>query len=157
METIDENKVSKINLAWLNFLEDFFDGQSHITYDQTENEHVAYTIENVHNSQITLSNKYGFVSLIFNEVDVLKEFVDILKSIYKDLNKGDKQGIFPKEDFPSRIYQANKVTISFYDRSNKFSKKLRFDERVIVFQNILKVILLLKISKGRSKFSNNIE
>ncbi|HTG67318.1 MAG TPA: hypothetical protein VL859_13175 [Flavobacterium sp.] len=157
METIDENKVSPINLAWFNFLEFFFEGQSQISYEQNENGYVTYILENVLNTSITLSNKYGFASLIFSDSDSFQEFVQILKTSYKDLNSDDKQGVFPKKYFPSRIYQANKLTISFYDRSNKFSDKFKFDERTIVFQNILDIIIQLKAMRGKSKFSNDLE
>ena len=75
METIDENNISPINLAWFNFLEFFFEGQSQISYEQNENGCVTYIVENVLNTSITLSNKYGFLSLIFSDSDSFQEFV----------------------------------------------------------------------------------
>jgi len=157
MEIIDKNKVSKINLAWINFLELFFAGQSNISYEQNENGYVTYTIENVSNTSITLSNKYGFLSLIFDDLKTIDKFIEITKSMYENLHKDERQGIFSKKHFSSRIYQANKLTINFYDRSIKFSDKMKFTERIIVFQSVMEILIRIKISKEKFKFLDNLE
>jgi hypothetical protein len=147
MEIIDKNKVSKINLAWINFLELFFAGQSNISYEQNENGYVTYTIENVSNTSITLSNKYGFLSLIFDDLKTIDKFIEITKSMYENLHKDERQG----------IYQANKLTINFYDRSIKFSDKMKFTERIVVFQSVMEILIRIKISKEKFKFLDHLE
>lgn len=156
---MDENKPSKLSLVWTNFLEIFFEDQSNFSFHQNENRYIEYLIKNVFDTSIDLSSKYGFMSIIFSDEQAKKEFLVFIKIAHEKIEIVDgveQRRIFPKEEFPSRIYQANKLTLSFYDDSNKLPNNVKFDNRVIVFQNIITALQNFKISRIKNQFIDSL-
>lgn len=83
MDTIETN----LNLAWINYLEHFCANQTNFSYTQKENGFIIYEIINIFDTNIDISNQYGFLSLNFESKiiqDNFQEFIKVEKSITKN-------------------------------------------------------------------------
>lgn len=142
MDTIETN----LNLAWINYLEHFCANQTNFSYTQKENGFIIYEIINIFDTNIDISNQYGFLSLNFeNKIiqDNFQEFIKVEKSITKNEYISIVRTSYPIKEFPARVF-PNKLKLSFYDLDSELTNFEKFENRIIVFQSIIFALLQLK-------------
>lgn len=142
MDTIETN----LNLAWINYLEHFCANQTNFSYTQKENGFIIYEIINIFDTNIDISNQYGFLSLNFESKiiqDNFQEFIKVEKSITKNEYISIVRTSYPIKEFPARVY-PNRLKLSFYDLDSKLTNFEKFENRIIVFQSIIFALLQLK-------------
>ena len=142
MDTIETN----LNLAWINYLEHFCANQTNFSYTQKENGFIIYEIINIFDTNIDISNQYGFLSLNFESKiiqDNFQEFIKVEKSITKNEYISIVRTSYPIKEFPARVY-PNKLKLSFYDLDSELTNFEKFENRIIVFQSIIFALLQLK-------------
>lgn len=142
MDTIETN----LNLAWINYLEHFCANQTNFSYTQKENGFIIYEIINIFDTNIDISNQYGFLSLNFESKiiqDNFQEFIKVEKAITKNEYISIVRTSYPIKEFPARVY-PNKLKLSFYDLDSELTNFEKFENRIIVFQSIIFALLQLK-------------
>lgn len=139
-----KDEYEKIRLQWINFLERFSANQLDIKFSKTETEYVNFVMENILDTNISFSSKYGFLTAIFTEEKIKKRFLELLyiKS-YIENSELEEHNNF-KINYPCRIYIGNKLMVNFYDKDNLI-KSNTIINRVFIFQNIFNIIIKIKI------------
>lgn len=142
-----EEKNEEIRLEWINFLERFSANQINIEFSNKETKYVTFTMENILDTNITISDSYGFLTATFDEEKKKVRFLEIIKIIYPK-EEDEKNNIEELNNFksmyPCRIFINNTRMINFYDNEKLTSNELILN-RILVFKNIMSIILTLKI------------
>ncbi|ENA1795692.1 hypothetical protein ABF176_002539 [Flavobacterium psychrophilum] len=144
-----EDKYEEVRLEWINFLERFSANQINIEFSNKETKYVTYTMENILDTNITISDRYGFLTATFDEEKKKVRFLEIIKIIYPT-EEDEKSNIEELNNFksiyPCRIFISNRGMVNFYDNEKLTPNELLLN-RILVFKNIMTIILTLKIEK----------
>jgi len=108
---------------------------------------------------IEISNRYGFLSIKFKNTIEKNKFITEANIEYEIEDFNNHKLIHTRwlsEDYPCRVYfSGNKLILSFYDKEGDFNESEIFDNRIIVFKNILKAIINLKVLEALESIKDN--
>jgi hypothetical protein len=115
---------------------------------------VVLNSNNILNSNIAISDKYGFISLSFNHIETKDKFLKLAKIEFDKrsemINKwkwSTNNVRYSLDVFPCRIYpESGKKSISFYDLTDLSNSEIKLKNRILVLENILITILKLNIN-----------
>lgn len=135
---------------WLAFLEKFSSNQLKISFEENEKGRMSFLIENILDTDIDVSNNYGFLSLKFKNRYKRNKFLVHLE-IKQEIEDFEKFKLissnWASDKFPCRVYFSDTGKIlSFYDNENELTEEKKYDNRIVTFKNIFLGIINLKIT-----------
>jgi len=140
-----ENKKSD----WLTFIEKFATNQMKVLFQEDEKGSYSFSIDNILETEIDISNKYGFLSVNFGSHCKRDEFL-VHSQIEYDVKKLEKFTFrntrWLTEDYPCRVFISDDgKMLSFYDSKEHNSIEEITSGRITVFRNVISAIIQLKI------------
>ena len=153
-----ESQTLKSN--WILFLEKFSDSQIKISIEKNEHQNNKFIIENILETGIEISNSYGFLSVKFKNLNKRDEFLQHTEINYT-IQDFEKHKLIStnwlEENYPCRVYVSDTGKIlSFYDIKNNVNDDENFENRIVVFKNILSAIVNLKIAEAVSSTKDTV-
>lgn len=139
---------------WVSFIEKFATNQIKVYFDEDEKGNRLFNFENIFDTKISVSNKYGFLSVNFGTHSKRDKFLMHTKIEYDIERLAEFRKINTKwlnKDYPCRVFFSDDGKIlSFYDSIENKSVDEIFTVRVTVFRNVISSIIQLKIDAAFS-------
>ena len=137
---------------WQSFISKFFSNDNILVSEKNEKGYFSYEIDNYLNTNVYISDKYGFLTLHFPNSSKTKVFMDLTGFEY---DSNQSQGItvfsfsYSSELYPCRVYLSggSQRIISFYDYEELEDAAELFENRIKVFQNTMSTIMKFKIAE----------
>lgn len=141
--------VKSIESEWITFIDKFTATQIKVQFGEDKKGNQSFIIENVLDSEIDISNKYGFLSLQFEKRGKKDKFLlhtSIEFTVEKLAEYKLRNTQWLNQDYPCRVYiSGDEKILSFYDKEETNSIDGIFTDRVVVFRNVISAIVQLKI------------
>lgn len=142
-------------MSWINFIEEFTKEICTLTTSQNDTNFEYFKSSNIFGLKITLSNKYGFLELLFEDYQIADDFL-ALSSISKTVtfvNNTEHIKInWDISEYPCRVFIENKK-LQFYDNTNDLLESEKFKNRVTVLKSLFRVLIDLKSKNAISNLS----
>ncbi len=140
------------NKKFLKFIEKFLAEEFDLNKEKKENGSTKFTIKNFLKTGIDIDNRYGFLSLNFNnrrEAEAFRSFTGLDHSEHKIKEISLVRTFWSPDEYPCRVYTSgNKRRITFCESTEITDLDELFDSYVTVFQSVMLAIVMLKMSKA---------
>jgi hypothetical protein len=153
--TVEKNE----HLNWRKFLEDFFENQISISFKDEACIQFSFVVENIFFTGIKITDKWGFITLEFNDSFTKLSFLENAQIKYTTITEDDKKltwvthsSEYSFHDLPCRVFpESGPKTIAFYDLKLNEDSITKLNNRIKVVETILIALIRFKIQMIKSE------
>ena len=136
--------------TWFKFIETFTKNVCKTKISQNDRGNTHFKTSQIFGLNVTLSNNYGFLEVLFSDHRAEQEFLDLSTISKNSTSINDIKHVETKWDasrFPCRVFVENKK-VQFYDKTNDLPVDEMYDNRVVVLNSVFNVLVDMKIKNS---------